>query len=211
MDKLNRLRAFDLVSLEQSRGGWKQGHRRQTLEIYAEFLRGCSIKPSAARQSVTIMAANCQPPYPTPKSNDVSAASIVRTIYDGTPKKFSDANLVKWLDIKPHEARALDLRSMLPDEVRAERKPPEGGERGAKQEARREFLLDFIQRHGMKSVRAFKAALAENGLDASPQTINSDLAFMGFATVARKRAGRPKNEPSLFGESEAEETARPES
>ncbi len=71
------------------------------------------------------------------------------------------------------EARALDLRTILPDEVRTERKPPEGGLRGAKQEARRAFLVDFIQRNGMKSARALKSALAQEGLDASVSTFNA--------------------------------------
>ena len=207
--ELNRVRAVDLVSLEQARGGWKQGHRRATMEIYVEFLRGAGTNKAACLSALRAMAANCQPPYPTPKSNDCTLANIVRTVFDAPQKKYSDANLVEWLAIKPHEARALDLRSMLPEEIRAERKPPEGGERGAKQKARRAFLLDFIQQHGMKSVRVFKSALADNGLDASVSTINGDLAALNYSTVARKSAGRPKNELSLFGASEAEETAGP--
>jgi hypothetical protein len=188
---LNAKRAQDLVCVEQARGGWKKGHRRAYLKIYAHFLHGVPSKSEDVLRAVKIMAANCNPPYPS-DANDTDVEKIVAEVFSGSARKFSNANLVKWLNIPVHEAEALDLKTLLPPEITEKRKMPPGGQRAVEKAARHDFLTRYIEQSGPPSARDLVKVLALQGIYTSHTTINSDLNELGYCTPsARKKAGRP--------------------
>lgn len=188
---LHAKRAQDLVCLEQSRGGWKKGHRRVCLSFYAHFLRGAGTSRPDIVAAIRAMAGNCVPSYPS-ESNDSTIAKIVSDVFSNPLKKHTTANLVKWLGIQNHEARALELQTLIPSEVAAERKLPKGGKRAAEKAIRLELIKDQIANHGMVSTRALVHVLKAKGISTGKSTLERDLEELGFKTIGRQKAGRPK-------------------
>jgi hypothetical protein len=204
---LHAKRAQDLVCLEQSRGGWKKGHRKVCLSFYGHFLRGVGLNPREVLDAVNSMARNCDPPYPSDTS-DTPLAQICREVFSGPYKKHTTANLVKWLAIEGHEARALELHTLLPLDVANERRPPRGGQQAQQKAARLELIADYILRFGMPSIRTLKVALEARGVVVGRGTVSRDLEELGFkGHASRKSSGRPAKGAQLALPTDGGETA----
>jgi hypothetical protein len=186
--QLNAQRAQDLVTLEQYRQGWTKGQRHFCLDLYAQFLRLAGNAPQDTLEALETMAANCKPPYPS-DPNDPRLTRIVEHAYASTPKRHLNASLVRWLRITPELARALELLTILPPEVAAERQPPAGGRRAADREARRDYIRRYLEQHRDVTARGMTNALLNAGHATNRQTVNQDLNALGHVVRGR---GRPK-------------------
>jgi hypothetical protein len=176
---MHAARASDLVVLEQARGGWAKGRRKWHLTKYAEFLRGAGIEMECVLASVKAMAANCKPAYPS-DANDTAPRAIVTEVFSRTLPKYSNETLCDWLGVNTQVARELDLLSIVPDEVREERKPPAGGERERARLARLDFGRHYLARGGKPTARELAKACKAAGIKSNPQTANEDLAALGL-------------------------------
>lgn len=193
-------RARDLVNLEQWREGWRKGNRRFTLRLYAHFLKAAGTSKSETETAVSTMAGNCQPPYPSDKT-DQSISELIRELWREPFATYRQQSLVKWLQITPDEARDLELEKLLPIEVEDERRVPRGGLRAQEKSQRRAILKQTIEESGMHSEREFARLLETRGIEASAATIHRDLIALGYQeSETRKKAGRPNSQPTLFEE-----------
>ena len=127
----NAKRAQDLMTLEQdlcnrtghgwpSGFGWPRGRRRH-LRLFAEFLKGAGEPWNEILRAVKTMAANCNPPYPSDPT-DQSIMSLVTEVVQKPVPPYSTKKLCEWLDVTPDRARTLNLLTIVPPEVAAERK-----------------------------------------------------------------------------------------
>jgi len=191
---LGKDRARDLVKLEQWRGGWQKGNRRFTLRLYAQFLRAAGVEYGEATRAVETMARNCQPPYPSDAS-DQPLKALLREVWLEQFAKYTQLNLVKWLQVTAAEARELELERLLPVEVQDERRTATTGRRSASTATRRAAINLLIETRGLLSEREFAAELTAQGINASKASVRRDLIALGLQdSPARKKAGRPKNE-----------------
>lgn len=187
----SKLRAADLATIAAARGGWLQGSRKFWLSWYAAFLKGAEIPKAQVRRAVQKMAENCRPPYPS-DPNDSHLAKIIR---QAAPRIPNTAKLVNWLDLSPKEARRLNLKTILPSEVRDERKPPFGGlrkQQRAFRRARIKVTLSVNPGHSY-TVDEMRAVLEKFGIQASRDTINRDLNYYGHIPAPGSR-GRPRKQ-----------------
>lgn len=195
-------RARDLVTLEQWRGGWQKGRRGYCLRTYAQFLKSAGVSRPEIDQAIQSMAHNCNPPYPS-DPNDTPLREIVNRVWMEPFATLTQANLVKWLEITPDEARELELEKLLPAVVQDERAIPKGGKKEQEKSQRRATIQKIINERqgcGLLSTREFQAELSTRGFEASHMTINRDLEAMGYKTdPARQKAGRkPSSQMSLI-------------
>jgi hypothetical protein len=188
-------RARDLVTLEQWRGGWTKGNRRFCLRLYAQFLRAAGVEYSATARAVETMAANCQPPYPSDAS-DESLKSLLRAVWLEPFAKYTQLNLVKWLQVTSDDARELELERIVPVQLQDERDATaKATGRTATTANRRAAIQVLIEKRGLLSEREFTNELKAQGIDASAPTVHRDLIALGFQNSdARKKAGRPQND-----------------
>jgi hypothetical protein len=127
---LNALRAQDLLTLEQHRGGFiKRGEkyadgstspgRRFMLTLYANFLRGSGAAPADALASLRLMAGNMKPPYPSDTADqDPPVESLLDAEYSTKARRrWKNATLCALLGVTADMARELDLKTIRPDEV----------------------------------------------------------------------------------------------
>ena len=196
---LARDRAQDLTVLEQARQGWPKGNRRFCLRLYAQFLRASGCQRRETLRAVEVMASNCQPPYPSDKS-DTNGARIVADVWSEPLKRHNTQNLVGWLRITHDEARDLGLKRLLPQSLRDERDAakPTKSNREAQSDERRRVIYDLIISGGMKSARDFVSLLCARGIQTGQVTVNRDLDALGFGEhPSRKRAGRKSGSGQL--------------
>ncbi len=183
-------RARDLVTLEQWRGGWTKGNRRFCLRLYAQFLKAAGVHLMDAAKAVETMAGNCQPPYPSDRS-DQNLKALLREVWREQFAKYTQLNLVKWLQITADEARELELERLLPIEVQDERQAAKGGNRASGTTARRIAIQTLIETRGMLSEREFVSELQAQDINASKASARRDLLALGYGdSPARKKAGR---------------------
>jgi hypothetical protein len=193
-------RARDLVTLEQWRGGWKKGNRRFTLRLYAHFLKSAGTPKVETEAAVSIMASQCQTPYPS-DTTDQPISAILRDVWLETFLTPTQQNLVKWLQVSADEARDLELEKIVPIEVQDERRIPRGGLRAQEKSQRHAVIRQIIEEAGMQSEREFVQKLEKRNIKASAATIHRDLIALGYQeNDTRKKAGRPANQPALFDE-----------
>lgn len=186
---LNALRAQDYLVLEQAAGGWPDGCRRKRLTMYAEFLRLAGNAPQATLPAVVAMAANCKPPYPSP-DDTTTVLKIVADVYTKREvHRYRNEMLCKILRVTPELARSLDLKTILPAEVAAERKANQANQREDDRKARREFIAKYLQTHRDVTARGMTTALVAAGFTTNRETVNQDLNALGHQVRGR---GRPK-------------------
>ena len=204
----NALRAEALRVIEQHRGGFlKRGMkypdgstspgRRFTLTLYANFLHGSGTDQAAALDAVRSMAANMLPPYPD-EPGDPTPQDLVAAEYATRRRyRWTDAKLCALLGVSADLARELDLKAILPDEVRHERDQARPLQADVIQ-ARRDFVRQYIEAHGSLTARRLARVLHAAGFISSPEnqeTANQDLNALGFV-VTRSRGGRPRRQPA---------------
>ena len=170
--ELNAKRAADMVKLEQYHGGWPQGHRYESLRIYANFLHRSGVTDEEAVTAMKVMAKNCTPPYPT-DATDTPVADIYKNTKQN-PRKYRNETLLRWLRVTPETARELELESIVPDEVKAERDPykGKGGMRKHVRDVAEAFILQFAAEHNvLPTCRAMAARLENHGINLGLTTV----------------------------------------
>lgn len=188
--KRSLYRLEDMQKIEKEFGGWKKGCRRRNLTLYAELHRNANLGWTDTFDNLRIMAANCNPAYPSDR-NDVSVPKIVVGVQTDRYKRHSRAILCEQLGVTDEIARRLELRSIITDVVRQERTLPHGGQRAQDRIDRYRILKMFLANGGAPSARKVQAAYKEAGVNVSHLTANADLKAIGLA--ARKvRLGRPR-------------------
>lgn len=186
--KLNALRAQDLLTMEQYRGGflkrgmkYDDGHispgRRFTLTLYANFLRGSGSTAQDALKALQAMASNMKPSYPSDDSDPDIEIIIKDTFSTAKRQNFGNEKLLPLLGITPAIARELGLLTIIPEEVKRER-DKELPTHADKQEDILGCLLEYIQTQGFPSCRRASKFLADNGFTVSHETANKYLKML---------------------------------
>ena len=109
---------------------------------------------------------------------------------------YSTKKLCEWLDVTPDRARTLNLLTIVPAEVAAERKPPPGGIRGQKKQARLAALKEIIDPDGRGGVlprggqRKLEELLRQRGIEANRTSLGRELKEL-WPNITGTR-GRPK-------------------
>jgi hypothetical protein len=178
---LNRQRKRDIEVIAK-RVGIHQGKRRRVITHYAECHKVLGIEAWKAEDACKALAKKCRPKYP----NDIGetpVAEIVAAVYR-TPAsvmlkqaRLKTKTLVRWLRVTPEMARDLDLKTIVPKEVREARKRP--GTRN--REARREFVAQWRRDNPAASLRDTAAAANEAGFPCSPATVMRDIEADGLS------------------------------
>ena len=200
-------RAQDFLILEQARGGWPQGQRRKRLTMYAEFLRFAGNAPQTTLTAVLAMAGNCKPPYPS-ADDTATVLRIVGDVYTKPkPRSYRNVTLCQMLKVTPELARSLELKTIVPDEVRAERRPPPGGHRALHLAEVTEFVRRYLATHRHATARGTTTALADAGLKTNRDRVNKILNELGHQvqgrgrpTVARSYGSKPPTSPRKSGD-----------
>jgi len=189
---LHAKRAADLDTLEQHRGGFlKRGEkyldefvscgRRLTLTYYAEFIQGSGATQHKVLDAVQTMAANCNPPYPS-DPDDVSPADLVRGVYERTKKRrHRSKTLCDLFGVSDDLARKLDLKTIITETVRLERKEQKPSKSTIRAN-RRLWIRAHVDLWGLPKggCRGMARLLKDHGFDAGHQTANADLNALGF-------------------------------
>ena len=201
--KLSALRAQDLLTIEQWRGGFiRRGQkypdgstspgRRYVLTLYAGFLRGAREAQDATTAALRAMAANMRPPYPSDSpSEDPPIEAIVQAEYASKPRRWTNKKLCALLGITAEAARDLELQTIRPPDVAHEAdqaRPLQGDLIKARLEFARQYLEQFRHVSARKLANAYYHAGFKG---ANRQTANKDLNALGYV-VNRSAGGRPR-------------------
>jgi len=199
---VNSLRAQDLITIEQWRGGFlKRGQqyqdgtsspgRRFILTLYAGVLRGADVGRMEALQLLKDMASNMRPSYPSDgPDHDPPVENIVDDEYMATKRRrWKNEKLCSLLGVTVDVARDLDLITIVPEALTIERDQarPHQDEYIAD---RREYARKYVELHPDVTARKLaKAYKAKGFVGANHETANQDLNAIGFVTH-RSRGGR---------------------
>ena len=201
------MRAQDLERIEFHRGGfmkrgtkYSDGHtsrgRSLALSLYAWFLRVSGAGREKTLEAVSVMAANCKPPFGS-DPEDGSAAAIVAKEYGEVQRKRMQKSetFCAVLGVTAEIAEELSLQSIIPLNVRYARITRRATKRD--QVALRRAFAENAWRAEAASgkrltVRKLARLYKENGFTgANHQTANLDLHALGLA--------EKKGEPTASG------------
>ena len=199
--KLNALRAQDLRTIEQWRGGfikrgqvYDNGHtspgRKFVLMLYANFLRGSDATQDQAIEALASMAGNMKPAYPSDgPADDPPIETIAKDEYSGVKRRrWTNKKLCALLGIAPDIAEELDLKTIIPDELKQARDDARPLQSDLIAD-RQEWLRMYILEHPGK----WTAQKVVNLSQLSPyswnnrQTANKDLNAIGCNVRHRRR------------------------
>ena len=211
---MNARRATDMLLIQAHRHGFlKKGKayddgtistgRRIAITLYSMFLFGTDISMEEARPAVLDMARNARPPLGD-LDDDQQPEDILKAVYEpGGTKRWPTEKLCSILKITPDLARRLDLKTIVPKEVREERKAamPKQADKIAQ---RREFVRRYVEEHGgnVPSCRKVRDALIAAGFPGgNHETANQILNELGFKDQRINKGGRPRKKitPLLEG------------
>ncbi len=183
---LNKMRVSDLLSIEQYRGGFNKGFRHSMLNLYCGFLKSAGYK--SIRSALNAMAVNCTPAYPTNgEANDTPISKIMKNC---KPHRHTNKKLCKILGVTPEIAKELELKTILPPELKEK-----GGksETEKKAEIRIEAIRKMVETYGTGyGCRKFVEALENEGIKTNRQTVNLELKRISLElNLKRLKPGRP--------------------
>lgn len=201
--KLQALRAQDLITIETWRGGFKRRGakysdgstspgRRYVLTIYAGFLRGARETPEATTAALRAMAANMKPPYPSdPPGEDPPIETIVKAEYESKTRRWTNKKLCALLGITAEAARELELQTIRPPDIAREADQARPL-RADLIEERRKFARQYLEKYRHVTARGLANAYHHAGfIGANRQTANEDLNSLGYV-MNRSAGGRPR-------------------
>jgi hypothetical protein len=191
---LGKLRVEDILTIEGYQFGFGQGFREGCLLRYADALRTSGCSPYQVETKLTEMARRCRPGYPS-DDNDASIPELVKEAFK-RKRSWKTETLVKWFQVTPELARELGLVTIIPKEVREERRlTPE--KRRDIIEKRRKLIADLIIENSYKlpPLRQLVGMCARYGFATNRETMRQDLQALGHKT---RKPGRPKSKTSLF-------------
>lgn len=208
---LNALRAQDLLTIQAHRGGFlKRGEqyqdgtispgRRFMLNLYANFLSGSKLDQGEAIDSVRDMAANMRPPWPDDPSDPTFEALVDSEYSTEKRRRWRNKKLLPLLGVSADMARELDLKTLIPPEVKEERDQARPLQADIIQ-ARRDWLRHYITAHPTPGDggrwTASKVRDALTPFSPHPwnnrMTANQDLNAIGYR-MHRSRGGRPRKQ-----------------
>ncbi|MCP3943913.1 MAG: hypothetical protein GY710_20875 [Desulfobacteraceae bacterium] len=188
---LYKKRIEDFLTIEQWLQGFKHGFRRRSITLYGEFLKGCKTRPHVIKKALLQMAKNCDPPYPS-EENDPAVIDIYNSL---KPYFHSNKSLCKLYGITVDVAESLDLKTIIPDELKKEReriaskKTREriASEMERKREIRHNALIAVAEKFKNLSVRGFVKALNEMGIKTNRTTVSKELKLLNLVKPVRMR------------------------
>jgi hypothetical protein len=120
------------------------------------------------------MAGDCQPSYPSDPT-DVKIDALVKTIMSSNKSVWGADRLVKTFGVTADIARRLELNTIIPAEVKAERE----AEKVSKQDVikeRRERIKNLITRkRAIPTNKQITGLLNWSGFDVSESTVSRDI------------------------------------
>jgi hypothetical protein len=189
--ELNARRAQDVATIEAWKGGIQHGFRRLTLAMYGGMLKGAGAFENEVLGALLKMAANCRPPYPS-DYDDPPISEIMRHL---KPKlRYQNARLCRYFGITPDVARDLQLKTIVPPELRQVRRSRQMID--ADRQARHEAILQIVRElNGWPpSLRAMVDFLAERGIRTNRDSVARD--YQQFKIISRGAPGRPPKNPA---------------
>lgn len=168
-----RKRLSDLMTLFQHRCGFEYGTRRRSLTFVALFAKTAGCQLSHIQKLIQGLAADCRPPYPS-EPDDIAPETIVKNVWVERGKNPRSDKLAGFFKVTPQLAEELNLQSIVPAEIREERKalPPA---RLTARHARRNAIRHMLKGKGTyPSIRKLQARLERLGLSASFETVRKD-------------------------------------
>ena len=186
---MSAARVRDIIKLQCRIGGFAHGHRGRTLWTLATILRTAGYSPSTMMESLATVAQNCKPPYPS-EANDLPLFAIVDKAIRDPHKWYKTETLMSGLGITPELARELELESLVPPEVKAERKAAQRSQLSPRAQ-RRAALVTFIKSHAPTYPAApdmERLAKAAGLVQVNHETVRQIYRELG---VTKSKAGRP--------------------
>jgi hypothetical protein len=189
----------DIEAISADRGGLKQGSRWFGLRRYAQSLRGAKRPKEEALERIRELAQQCAPAFPS-DPQDGTVEQIVSGVYETTRVLTRVSSLVTAFAVTSDEARRLNLRAIVPEEVAAERRAAaEAQGCKARKTAREDAIRAHIEANPSASGSNVQSALTAAGIETSARTIKRELAQL-FPNRQKARAGRkPKAQPTGEG------------
>lgn len=186
LSRVLKARLDEIARIEQSRGGFREGHRNIAALVIAVTLRGLHRSPDQILDEVSAFARGCRPP--------LSPANIRGAVAERR-YRFTNTNIAARLGVTLEEADSLGLRHIRPD-YRPKR-PDANTTKGRKDAAaaRRQALRTIIEARendGLRNLpplRELVTLLSERNVAASVRTVSKDLDAMRIAR--NRRRGRP--------------------
>lgn len=176
---VHRKRARDLERLARAKA-IRQGTRRYALTVYSYALRIADMHPREAAEKLRQMARKCSPAYPG--EDDDPVEQIVKQTYGMSPAELFEAGkirhntLSKRIGITADLAEELELETIVPDQVKRERRE---WQRNAptKAQERREWLVEYLLEAMREnpSLRDLAKRAKEAGHKCTHETIRRDL------------------------------------
>lgn len=177
---------------------WKYPGRRRKLTIYATFLKQSGISRADALAQCSLLAANCDPPYPDEPKEDRTSPSvkeIVAAAWISKRKRYRRDKLAELFGVTPTIANDLELRSILPPSVRATRANARTlASRKILRDIRRRHISHYLASHPKASAREVFRVLSRKGIATNHQTVNEDMNALGHKR-APGSPGRPRKNP----------------
>ncbi len=179
----------DIEAISDDRGGLKQGSRWFGLRRYAQSLRGAKRPKEEALERVRELAQQCEPAFPS-DAQDGTVEQIVSGVYEAPRVLTRVSSLIKAFAVTSDDARRLDLRGIVPEELAAERRASaEAQGCKARKAARKDAIRAHIEANPTDSAVVVQIALRVAGIETSARTIKRELAQM-FPERTKARAGR---------------------
>lgn len=185
--RLGLNRVHDIETIEGYRFGFDQGFRSGTLLRYADALRIAGYTKAEIESRLAEMGLRCNPPYPS-DANDTPISEIVKDAFKES-RKYLTKNLTSWFQVTPELARELNLISIIPPEVRDERKLTRVKQASVIQR-RRQLMQELITAANGKlpALRRLVDLLARYGYIVNKDTVRGDLKALGYKL---RSPGRP--------------------
>lgn len=192
--RLGELRVDDILTIEGYQVGFGQGFREGCLLRYADALRTAGCSQFQMETKVREMAQRCRPSYPS-DPNDTPIRELVKDSFK-RQRSYKTETLVRWFQVTPDQARELGLVTIVPKEVREERRLTLKKRQDIR-EKRREVIQSWIIENGYKipPLRRLAKICESYGFSTNPETVRQDLEALGYKT---RKPGRPKASNTMF-------------
>lgn len=190
---LHKQRVYDIVIIADNRGGilekgtkYPDGSispgRRVSITFLATALRWSGHDLESTRSYVKEFALSCRPSYPS-KNDDPPIDEILKDVFkEKYPKLYSNETLCSMFGITSELASTWELSTIIPTEVRNERKAYASKGLVQQKIARLSFAKEYLKVHTDVSCRQLAKAYAEQGLKSNHQTANKDMNALGYMT-----------------------------
>jgi len=199
---LNALRAQDLLTVHTWRGGFAgrgteypdgtiSRGRKFMLTLYANFLHGAKLDQAAAVDALQSMADGMAPRWPDQPDDPTPEELIAIEYAEVKRRRWKNVTLCKLLGITAEVGRELDLKTIIPDDLKQERDKARPLQKDMIA-ARRDFARQHIEKYGVVTARKLANVYKAAGIKgANHETANQDLNELGYK-VTRSKGGRPR-------------------